>query len=163
MKTPLVAAALLASVGLGSPRLDHVRVAPTPCEQLTSLKLENTVIASVERVTRGTFNVPESADSVTRLPAFCRVVGELRPTTDSHIAFELWLPLDTWNGKFAGVGNGGWAGIISYSALGEQLRRGYATVSTNTGHVAEPDSIWRSLHSDILSAWRISAGGRCTR
>jgi feruloyl esterase len=126
------------------------------------LKLENTVISSVERVTRGTFNVPESADSVTRLPAFCRVVGELRPTTDSHSAFELWLPLDTWNGKFAGVGNGGWAGIISYSALGEQLRRGYATVSTNTGHVAEsgfdmakfafghPERLadfgWRSVH-----------------
>ncbi len=140
MKTPLAAAALLAFVGLGSSRPNYVaRVAPTPCEQLTSLKLDNTVVTSAERVTRGTFNVPASTDSVTRLPSFCRVVGELRPTTDSHIAFELWLPLDTWNGKFAGVGNGGWAGNISYSALGDQLRRGYATVSTNTGHVAEPD------------------------
>jgi hypothetical protein len=90
------------------------------------------------------------------------VVGELRPTADSHIAFELWLPIDTWNGKFSGVGNGGWAGIISYSALGDQLRRGYASVSTNTGHVQEPgfdaakfafghperlaDFGWRSVH-----------------
>jgi feruloyl esterase len=154
---------LLASVALGSPHLDQLTsVAPTPCEQLASLKLQNTVITTAERVTRGAFSVPGSADSITRLPAFCRVVGELRPTTDSHIAFEVWLPLDTWNGKFAGVGNGGWAGTISYSALAEQLRRGYATVSTNTGHVAEPgidmakfafghperlaDFGWRSVH-----------------
>jgi feruloyl esterase len=163
MKTLFVAAALLASVALGSPRPTRLAsVAPTPCEQLASLKLENTVITLAERVTRGTFNVPDSRDSVARLPAFCRVVGELRPTTDSHIAFEVWLPLHTWNGKFAGVGNGGWAGTISYPALGEQLRRGYATVSTNTGHAAEPgldmakfafghperlvDFGWRSVH-----------------
>jgi feruloyl esterase len=47
------------------------------------------------------------------------------------------LPLENWNGKFAGVGNGGWAGLIAYRALGAQLRRGYATVSSNTGHVAQ--------------------------
>jgi len=163
MKTPLVAAALLASVGFGSSRSNRMTpTAPTPCEQLTSLKLENTVLTSVERVTRGTFNVPGSTDSITTLPAFCRVVGELRPTADSHIAFEVWLPIDTWNGKFAGVGNGGWAGLISYGELGAQLRRGYATVSTNTGHVAEqgfdmakfafghPERLadfgWRSVH-----------------
>lgn len=48
------------------------------------------------------------------------------------------MPLETWNGKFAGVGNGGWAGTISYGSLGAQLRRGYATASTDTGHEAEP-------------------------
>jgi feruloyl esterase len=138
-------------------------VAPTPCEQLTSLTLENTVIASAERVTRGTFNVPGSADSVTRLPAFCRVVGELRPTTDSHIAFEVWLPLDTWNGKFAGVGNGGWAGIISYPALGDQLRRGYATVSTNTGHVAEPGLDMAKFAFGHPERLADLAGDRCMR
>jgi len=33
---------------------------------------------------------------------------------------------------------GGWAGIISYGPLADQLRRGYATASTNTGHEASP-------------------------
>jgi feruloyl esterase len=33
------------------------------------------------------------------------------------------------------VGNGGWAGIISYPAMANALREGYATSSTDTGHV----------------------------
>ena len=174
MRTLLVAACGLFSVVAGSRRASQAApAAPMPCEQLASLKLENTVIATAERLTDGTFKVPGSADSVTRLPAFCRVAGELRPTSDSHIAFEVWLPLDNWNGKFAGVGNGGWAGIISYPALAEQLRRGYATVSTNTGHVAEPgfdmakfafghperlaDFGWRSVHEMTVKGKAITA------
>ena len=89
-------------------------------------------------MTGGVFTPPTVRDSLTNLPPFCRVTGEIRPTSDSQIAFELWMPLENWNGKFAGVGNGGWAGIISYPALADELRRGYAAVSTNTGHVAEP-------------------------
>ena len=112
--------------------------APTQCEQLAAVKLENTTILSAERITRGAFTPPGAQDSLANLPPFCRVTGEIRPTTDSHIAFEVWMPLENWSGKFVGVGNGGWAGVISYGALAEELRRGYATVSTNTGHVAEP-------------------------
>src|SRR4029453_6467795 len=147
--------------------------APTPCEQLAAVKLENTTIASAERVTGGVFTPPTVRDSLTNLPPFCRVTGETRPTSDSQIAFELWMPLENWNGKFAGVGNGGWAGIISYPALPEELRRGYATVSTNTGHVAEPgldmakfafghperlaDIGWRSVHEMTLNGKEITA------
>ena len=50
----------------------------------------------------------------------------------------MWLPLDKWNGKFTGVGNSGWAGTISFGALAGQIRRGYASASTNTGHSAMP-------------------------
>jgi feruloyl esterase len=50
----------------------------------------------------------------------------------------VWLPLQSWNGGFAGVGNGGWAGSISFGALQGQIRRGYATASSNTGHEAAP-------------------------
>ena len=163
MKTAAIAVGALAFGGLGAARSARVAiVAPTTCEQITTLEVGDTYIASAERVTRGTFKPTGSTDSVTTLPPFCRVTGVIRPTPDSHIAFEVWLPLENWNGKFAGVGNGGWAGIISYPALGDQLRRGYATVSTNTGHADEPnldmakfafdhperlvDFAWRSVH-----------------
>jgi feruloyl esterase len=47
---------------------------------------------------------------------------------------ELWLPASEWNGKFLAVGNGGWAGTISYSAMAAALNEGYATASNDTGH-----------------------------
>ena len=70
------------------------------------------------------------------LPAggLCRVAATLTPTPDSDITIEVWLPAAGWNGKFQAVGNGGWAGVISYAAMADALRRGYATSSTDTGH-----------------------------
>jgi len=53
------------------------------------------------------------------------------------VQFEVWMPTGTgWNGKFQLVGNGGTAGVISYSAMRAALARGYATASTDTGHVS---------------------------
>jgi feruloyl esterase len=63
------------------------------------------------------------------------VSAVLTPTPDSRIAMEVWLPSAEWNGKFQAVGNGGWAGTISYAAMASALREGYATASNDTGHV----------------------------
>src|SRR5262245_28462167 len=138
------------------------------CQQLRALRLENTTISAAEAV-RGSFTPPGSRDTIRNLPAFCRVAGEIRPTSDSHIAFEVWLPLENWNGKFAGVGNGGWAGTISYAGplatLSDQVRRGYAVASTNTGHTGDggdarfayghPERLvdfgWRSVHEMTIA------------
>jgi feruloyl esterase len=163
MNHRLTAAVAVGAVVLACGRPARVATAvPTQCEQLATMMLENTTIASAERVTGGAIRPAGAPDSLRNLPPFCRVSGEIRPTPDSRIAFEVWMPLENWNGKFAAVGNGGWAGIISYPALAEELQRGYATVSTNTGHPAEPgldmakfafghperlaDFGWRSVH-----------------
>jgi feruloyl esterase len=68
------------------------------------------------------------------LPAFCRVVATLTPTTDSDIRIEVWLPAAGWNGKLQVVGNGGFAGAIGYGALGTAVTEGYVAASTDTGH-----------------------------
>ncbi|HYM78921.1 MAG TPA: tannase/feruloyl esterase family alpha/beta hydrolase [Candidatus Dormibacteraeota bacterium] len=74
---------------------------------------------------------------------FCRVVGALRPTNDSDIRFELWLPPQAdWNSKFQGVGSGDSRGTIEYRALMRGLVRGYATVSTDSGHRSTGGVIW---------------------
>jgi feruloyl esterase len=66
------------------------------------------------------------------------VAGVIKPTSDSEIKFEVWMPTANWNGKFQGIGNGGFAGSISYAGaaggLAGALARGYATASTDTGH-----------------------------
>lgn len=91
------------------------------CETLTTLPLPD---APVTQAT----SVPAAGD----LPAYCRVAATLRPTSDSDIKVEVWMPVSGWNGKFQAVGNGGWAGSISYTAMGQALRRGFATASTDT-------------------------------
>ncbi len=108
------------------------------CERLAARSLPDTTITTAEAVTAGTFTPAGSTNAITGLPPFCRVAGVIAPTRESRILFEVWMPLDKWNGKLAGVGNGGWAGSISFGAMGDQLRRGYATASTNTGHEAAP-------------------------
>ncbi|HEY2039555.1 MAG TPA: tannase/feruloyl esterase family alpha/beta hydrolase [Edaphobacter sp.] len=68
------------------------------------------------------------------LPGFCRISAVLRPTSDSEIHTEVWLPSSTWNGRYLAVGSGGWGGSIAYGAMADALRRGYATSATDDGH-----------------------------
>lgn len=114
------------------------QTAAAACSTLAQRSLPNTTITAAQAVTTGSFTPPGTQNVIANLPSFCRVSGVIAPTDDSQIRFEVWMPLDNWNGKFAGVGNGGWAGILSYGPLAEQLRRGYATASTNTGHEIGP-------------------------
>jgi feruloyl esterase len=132
----IVRLGLTAMVVLAPIRTDAQTAASQDCAGLAGQKLPNTTISSAQAVTAGSFTVPGSSNTISGLPPFCRVAGVIAPTSDSEIRFEVWLPLENWNRKFSGVGNGGWAGNISYGALAEQLRRGYATASTNTGHEA---------------------------
>jgi feruloyl esterase len=115
------------------------------CESLAGLKLADTAITSAAVVAPGAFQVPGAADGkggkgkgpnpYANLPSFCRVTATLTPSNDSDIKIEVWLPSTSWNGKYQAVGNGGWAGTISYTALATAVERGYATSSTDTGHV----------------------------
>ena len=108
------------------------------CVDLLGRATPGMAITSALVVATGSITPPNSTNVIQNLPPFCRVAGVLTPTPQSRILFEVWMPIEHWNGKFAGVGNGGWAGTISFGALGDQLRRGYATASTNTGHDASP-------------------------
>lgn len=107
------------------------------CAALTRLALADTVITSVTFVPAGPYTGKDADIDGTgvTLPAHCRVVGTIKPTPRSNIVFETWLPADGWNGKFHGVGNGGFAGDINYrGGLVEGTARGYAVASTDTGH-----------------------------
>jgi feruloyl esterase len=104
------------------------------CESLASLTLPNTTITLAQPVAAGDFTPPDRGRPHA-VPAFCRVAATLKPTADSDIKVEIWLPAAGWNGELQVVGNGGWAGSISYGAMAEALRDGYATSSTDTGHV----------------------------
>src|SRR5580693_5043654 len=87
--------------------------AQTPCEALANLTLTNATITSATLVAAGAYKPPTatgSSGATRNLPAFCRVAGIAKPTSDSEIHFEVWLPASGWNEKFEQVGNGGFAG-----------------------------------------------------
>jgi feruloyl esterase len=120
------------------------------CEKLTDLKLANTTITSAQSVGAGAFTPPSgSAAPFKELPAFCRVTGVIKPTSDSDIRFEVWMPSTGWNGKFQGIGNGGFAGTISQPALAAAVGRGYAAASTDTGHTTT-DATWALGHPEKI-------------
>src|SRR5499426_2166457 len=107
-----------------------------PCADLATLSLPGTTITAAQEITAGEYTPPAAgplgAGRLTSLPAFCRVALTVMPA----IRIEVWLPKDTWNGRYRGEGGGGYAGSISYGGLAEGIRRGYATASTDTGHPA---------------------------
>jgi hypothetical protein len=92
---------------------------------------------------------PEFFTAFNTLPAFCRVQVVARPSSDSEINIEVWLPATGWNRRYLGAGNGSYGGSINYYRLGESLRSGYATSSTDTGHRGAPsESGWAVNHPE---------------
>ena len=104
------------------------------------------------------------------LPAFCRVAATLKPTSDSEIKIEVWLPAANWNNDLQSVGNGAWAGTIGYAAMASAVAAGYAAASTDTGHaggsvtfvVGHPEKLvdfeYRAVHEMTVAAKAITAG-----
>jgi feruloyl esterase len=136
---------LTLTIAVGAFALIAEPAAAASCESLGMLKLPNTTITTATSVPAGPFQAPGTpAPPPVMLPAHCRVAAVLMPSSDSHIEMEVWMPVDNWNGKFEAVGNGGWAGVITYGSGTPQpvprnmafaLNEGYATASTDTGHV----------------------------
>lgn len=135
--------------------------AAATCKSLAGLKLPNTSITAAQAVEASAFTPPGAAPAATALAlrAFCRVQGLIQPSSDSHIEFEVWLPASGWNGKYLGVGNGGFAGSINYTGhpasndpgLAQALATGYAASSTDTGHKAgATDAKWALGHPEKI-------------
>jgi len=135
-----LAASTLMALGFARP------AAAQDCGALASLELPQGRVDSAETVAAGSFEAPPAmfgpppglvAATFERLPQFCRVRATLTPSADSDIKVEIWLPASGWNGKFVGIGNGIWAGSISYFQMADPLARGYAVAATDTGHVGD--------------------------
>jgi feruloyl esterase len=127
------------------------------CERLAALVLGSAKVVSAQTVAAGAFTPPIALSPwlagdpslYKGLPAFCRVVAEARPSADSQIKIEVWMPLAGCNGRFRGQGNGGFAGEIDYRAMGASVGQGYATSGTDTGHAgAGTDARWALGHPE---------------
>src|SRR5215831_1517290 len=158
----LVPTVIVLSIFACAPRT--ASAAAKTCESLAQLALPNTKITSAQAVTTGELILPGRPASIKGLPPFCRVAATLTPSADSDIRVEVWFPLTGWNGKYRGEGNGGFAGSINFGALAEEIKLGYATAGTDTGHtgsdarwaLGHPEKVidfgWRAIHEMTVTA-----------
>ena len=133
------------------------------CGSLTQVKLNHVTVTAAQVVPAGTVSgLPPGAGVAAAKADYCRVQGISRPTADSEIRFELWVPTDgAWNGKFEQVGNGGFAGSIPYWLMTRVLSLGYAVSGTDDGHQSTDatDASWALNHPEKVTdyGWRAIA------
>src|SRR5262245_53418329 len=166
--------------------------ASTPCDGLKALSTPQVTILAADVVAAAIFTpppapsgaAPPAADGRGRcataappsepIPQLCRVKLTLKPSADSNIYSELWMPTGNWNGKLLVVGNGGFAGSIQgYGDMQIAMRLGYATAATDTGHntadgpngmfaLGHPEKIvdfaYRAVHETTVTAKRLIKG-----
>jgi hypothetical protein len=121
------------------------------CAAIAKLSVAQTEVVQAAVVEPGALDLhQEHPDPLfKKLPAFCRVVLIARPSADSKIKIEVWMPLSGWNGRFMGLGNGGFAGSIGYLQMAGAVLGGFATGGTDTGHTGgATDSNWALGHPE---------------
>jgi hypothetical protein len=117
------------------------------CEDLKTISVATLVVFSADEMADGTtIKGREGA-----LPAHCVVRGEVNQHTGADgksygDTFELRMPND-WNGRLLFQGGGGLDGVVQ-PAIGPggtfdrpALLRGYAVVTTDGGHAADPQAM----------------------
>ncbi len=143
--------------------------AAIPCAGMTATALKGGAITSAQVVAAGQFapaagGPPEARALYPQLPAFCKVNATLKPSADSDIRIEVWLPVEGWNGKLVQSGNGGYSSNFSYGGMARALLAGYAATSSNTGHegnsgsfvMGHPEKLidwgYRAVHENAMAA-----------
>jgi len=165
--------------GVAAAALAASPAAAADCGGLAGLSLPNGHVTAASVVAAGAFQPPAGGGGppgvgpgrYSTLPEFCRVQVTLTPTSDSDIKSEVWMPTSGWNGTYVGIGNGIWAGTISFGELGAALARGYAVAATDTGHtgngltadfaIGHPEKLidfgYRAVHETAVTAKRVIA------
>jgi feruloyl esterase len=96
------------------------------CESLTALGVPNTTVDSATTVA-ATSSVPEYCD--------VQLTVNNPPSADA-VNIGVFLPTSTWNGRFEGIGGGGYTTGNPSAPNTPALQAGYATAATDGGHTS---------------------------
>src|SRR5687767_12554149 len=93
---------LIALITLLTSSLAGAQTPARTCESLLSLALPNASITGATVVPAGGFTQPggRGGNGPRNEEPFCRVSATLKPTSDSDIKIEVWMPQSGWNQKF---------------------------------------------------------------
>jgi hypothetical protein len=143
----------------------------TQCSGLVATMLDGAKVTSAVVVPAATAvaDAPLGPYTLRVMPAFCRVKVTDRPSADSEIKTEVWLPLAGWDGRYRGFGNGGFAGTLAYEQMAAAVKEGAVASATDAGHVGylpefalgHPEKVkdfgWRAVHDMTVQAKAIAA------
>jgi len=118
--------------------LAHSAMASTTnvaCGSLSAASVTLDGVASV--VSFSAIDIPAMAIDGVNLPNFCyvsMVVSSNAHPGESQIQIVVGLPEGgTWNGRFVGTGNGGFAGSVSLPSAALYVAQGYSAANTDLG------------------------------
>ena len=91
--------------------------------------------------------------------AMCRVQGVARPSADSEIKWEVWLPqaAAAWTGRMKVNGTGGYAGSTPYARLAQDIGDGFVTAGSNMGHDGGESAAWTLNRPEKVKDWGLRA------
>ncbi|HYR36707.1 MAG TPA: tannase/feruloyl esterase family alpha/beta hydrolase [Burkholderiales bacterium] len=149
-----VIGAAVSALGLGLAGASGVTHAALSCAELTSVTPEASTITAAALLPANT-----TVNGVTPSVPFCRVQGTARPTGDSEIKFEVWLPATAaaWTGRMKVNGTGGYAGATPYARLGQDIGDGFVTAGSNMGHDGGEAATWTKGHPEKVKDWGLRA------
>ena len=133
----------------------HAAHAAWQCTDLVAVTTADATISTAAIVPAG----PVSGAGVSAEVDFCRVQGVARPSSDSEIKFEVWLPAtpQAWTGRLKVDGTGGYAGAVPFARLAQDIGDGFVTAGSNMGHDGGESASWTLGHPEKVKDWGLRA------
>lgn len=125
-------------------------VKPGDCSALLGVASEMATITSAAPVAAG-----ETIGTTNVTAPFCRVQGVARPSADSLINFEVWLPAtpNAWSGRLKTDGTGGYAGATPIARMAADLAAGFVVAGSDMGHTGGESADWTIGHPEKVKDW----------
>lgn len=149
-RTILRTSAVLIGAALGICGAAHA----VDCSSLISVTSDSSTMTAADSITP-----PATIGGAAVTVPFCRVQGTARPTSDSEIKFEVWLPptAGAWTGRMKVNGTGGYAGATPYARLAQDVGDGFVSAGSNMGHDGGESATWTLGHPEKVKDWGLRA------
>ena len=153
LNAPAIATALLVLALAGCadrPRLPVAATAPVGCAALRGITSDSATITAATLVAAGKVD-----SSISVSVAICRVQGVAKPSADSTINFEVWLPADAsaWTGRLKTDGTGGYAGATPLPRMAADVAQGFVAAGSDMGHTGGESADWTLGHPERVKDW----------
>ena len=144
-----IMAAALTGCGGGPAVQPHSAARSGDCAALVGVTSEMSTITTATPMAAGA-----SVGSTRAGAPFCRVQGVARPSADSLINFEVWLPAAAaWTGRLKTDGTGGYAGATPIARMAEDVAIGFVVAGSDMGHSGGESADWTLGRPEKVKDW----------